>query len=86
MSTPDAGTQAVLAAYERLSPAERLAVDQLATTLNERINQKCDKMRMGTRSALELIGKMGMLLTRHGPEAELASQVAWVTQANAGRG
>jgi hypothetical protein len=86
MSTTDAGTQAVLAAYERLSPAERLVVDQLAATLSERINQECDKVRMGTRSALELIGKMGMLLARHGPETELAPQVALVAQTNSGRG
>jgi hypothetical protein len=85
MDTLDVGTQAVLAAYAGLPPAQRQALDRLAETLGKNVNRKCNKARMGKQSALELIGKVGMLLAGPGPEVERAMQAARAAGPNAKR-
>jgi hypothetical protein len=66
MDTRDRTTQAILAAYRQLPSAERQQIDRLTKALDEGLTRRNHKLKgFGKQSAIELIGKVGVLLARH---------------------
>jgi hypothetical protein len=54
-------TEAVMAAYAKLEPHEREAVDELVQTFLDSVRVR----GIGKKSALEIVGKVGMFLVTH---------------------
>jgi hypothetical protein len=73
MTTRDTTTQAVLKAYDKLPPAQRRKIDELAKTLEDGISRRKPSVKgFGKQSALEVLGKLGLLIAAHDPAPQPA--------------
>ena len=66
MDTREKTTRAILAAYRQLPSIERQQIDRLTKALDAGLARRNRKLKgFGKQSAIELIGKVGVLLARH---------------------
>jgi hypothetical protein len=73
MDASDVTTQAILAAYEKLPPADRRQVDELVEAISAAVKQRSAEHKgLGKQSAIELIGKVGLLLAESCPQVKPA--------------
>jgi len=59
---------AVMDAYQGLSDDDRVEVDFLAAKLDSKMDDRCKHMVFSHVMAVELLGKIGMLMQRNGHE------------------
>jgi len=77
MENRDEKTLAILAVYKQLPPAQRQQMDQLVKAIDDGLMRRKQKTKgFGKQSALELIGKIGLLLVTLEPAPATTAPLA----------